>query len=158
MDREKSMNGYEVVKACLRAAGAADVAAAFLRAALAAADAEEEDQKEASDDDEQHQSPDVSPGASTEQKYIPLSHHITSVITSSAAPRELLNSCSLSQAVVTCGVVLQYGVLAEALEPPGDQDILEVCRGGVVTAEGDGGKQGCAALQLRNIDLNTHTH
>jgi len=77
---------------------------------------------------------------------------------SSADPRELLNSCSLSQAVVTCGVVLQYGVLAEALEPPGDQDILEVCRGGVVTAEGDGGKQGCAALQLGNIHLNTHKH
>lgn len=40
--------------ALLWAAGTANIAAAFLRAALAAADAEEEDQEEGSDDDEQH--------------------------------------------------------------------------------------------------------
>lgn len=35
----------------------------------------------------------------------------------------------------TSRVVLQNRVLAEGLEPPGDQNILEVCRGGEVTAE-----------------------
>lgn len=41
----------------LRAAGTANVAAAFLRAALAAADTEEDDEKEGSDDNEQHRQP-----------------------------------------------------------------------------------------------------
>lgn len=38
--------------------------------------------------------------------------------------------------LVGCGVVLQHGVLAEGLEPPSDQDILQVCRGGEITSEG----------------------
>lgn len=43
--------------ALLGAAGTADVATAFLRAALAAADAEEEEEEEDSNDDEQHCQP-----------------------------------------------------------------------------------------------------
>lgn len=37
--------------------------------------------------------------------------------------------------LVRCGVILQHRVLAEGLVPPGDQNILEVCRGRVVTTE-----------------------
>lgn len=58
----------------------------------------------------------------------------------------------------TCGVVLQHRVLAEGLEPPGYQNILEVCWGGEVTAEDHWGKQSRAALLLGNNHLNAHRH
>lgn len=60
--------------------------------------------------------------------------------------------------LLTCGVVLQHRVLAERLEPPSNQNILEVCRGGVFTTQNHWGKQSCAALLLGNIHLNTHRH
>lgn len=58
--------------------------------------------------------------------------------------------------MLTCGVVLQDGVLAERLVPPRDQNILEACRSGVITPKNHWSKQSRAALLLRNIDLDTH--
>lgn len=58
----------------------------------------------------------------------------------------------------TCGVVLQNRVLAKGLEPPGDQNILEVCRGGEVTPENDGAKECDAALLFGNNHLDTLRH
>ena len=56
--------------------------------------------------------------------------------------------------VLTCGVVLQDRVLAEGLEAPGDQDVLEVGGGGVVAAQDDGGEQHGAALRLGHDHLD----
>lgn len=64
--------------------------------------------------------------------------------------------CGLS--FLTRGVVLQHRVLAEGLEPPGDQNILDVCRGAVVTAEDHRGKQSRAALLYGNNHLDAHRH
>lgn len=69
-----------------------------------------------------------------------------------------ISSLSSLGLFLTCGVVLQHRVLAKGLEPPGDQNILEVCRGGIVTPEDHRGKQCCVALLLRNNHLNTHRH
>lgn len=53
-----------------------------------------------------------------------------------------------SRRALTRGVVVKDGVLAEGLEAPGHHDILELGRGGVVTFEDDGGKQGDVALRV----------
>lgn len=58
--------------------------------------------------------------------------------------------------MLTCGVVLQDGVLAERLVLPRDQNILEACRSGVITPKNHWSKQSRAALLLRHIDLDTH--
>lgn len=58
--------------------------------------------------------------------------------------------------MLTCGVVLQDGVLAERLVLPCNQNILEACRSGVITPKNHWSKQSRAALLLRNIDLDTH--
>lgn len=60
--------------------------------------------------------------------------------------------------MLTCGVVLQDGVLAERLVLPRNQNILEACRCGVITTKNHWSKQSRAALLLRNIDLDTHRH
>lgn len=49
---------------------------------------------------------------------------------------------------LTCRVVVKDGVLAEGLEAPRHHHILELGRGGVVTFEDDGGKQGDIALRV----------
>lgn len=50
----RSVGTFLRAAALLWAAGTANIAAAFLRAALAAADTEEDDEEEGTDDDEQH--------------------------------------------------------------------------------------------------------
>lgn len=41
----------------------------------------------------------------------------------------------LQRRLVRCRVVLQDRILAERLKPPGDNNFLEVCRSGVITAQ-----------------------
>ena len=58
---------------------------------------------------------------------------------------------------LTCRVVIKDGVLAEGLEAPGHHHILELGRGGVVTFENDGGKQGDVALRVLDCHQQGHT-
>lgn len=54
--------------------------------------------------------------------------------------------------VLTGREVVEDGVLAEGLEAPCHYHVLELSRGGVVTFEGDGGKQGDIAFCVLNCD------
>lgn len=65
-----------------------------------------------------------------------------------------LNPGSASSCSLTCGVVLQYRVFTEGLEPPGDQDILRVGWSRVVAAQDDGGEQSRSPLRLWNNHLD----
>lgn len=58
---------------------------------------------------------------------------------------------------LTCRVVIKDGVLAEGLEAPRHHHILELGRGGVVTFENDGGKQGDIALRVLDCHQQGHT-
>lgn len=69
-----------------------------------------------------------------------------------------LSVCGGGELLLTCGVVLQHRVLAEWLVPPSDKNILEVCRGRVVTTQSHWGKQSRAALLLGYNHLDTHRH
>ena len=57
---------------------------------------------------------------------------------------------------LTCRVVVKDGVLAEGLEAPRHDHILELGRGGVVTFEDDGGKQGDIAFRV--LDRHQQGH
>lgn len=59
--------------------------------------------------------------------------------------------------VLTGREVVKDGVLAEGLEAPCHHHILELSRGGVVTFEGDGGKQGDIAFCVLNCDQQGQT-
>lgn len=59
--------------------------------------------------------------------------------------------------VLTGREVVKDGVLAEGLEAPCHHHVLELSRGGVVTFEGDGGKQGDIAFCVLNCDQQGQT-
>lgn len=59
--------------------------------------------------------------------------------------------------VLTGREVVKDGVLAEGLEAPCHNHVLELSRGGVVTFEGDGGKQSNIAFCVLDCDQQAQT-
>jgi len=79
-------------------------------------------------------------------------HHVT--LTKALHTTVLQHSAFYIQFTLTSWIVFQHWIQTEGLVSPCDQDILSVCRGGIVTAQSDRSKQHCGSLCLRNINLD----
>lgn len=55
---------------------------------------------------------------------------------------------------LTSRVIFQHWIQTEGLVSPCDQDILRVCRSGIVTPQSDRSKQHCVSLCMRNRNLD----